>query len=76
MHFLYMVRRVYISARLSPEHWVRVMDLARSEGISGQVALDRVVERGLSGPVAHELRMMSAERVASGIERELREVLR
>lgn len=72
-----MARQVYISARLSPEHWVRILDVARSERLSGHRALSLVVERGLQGSgVVEQMRALSGERLASGVERELKEALR
>lgn len=68
------MRRCSVPCRLSSEHWSRILDLARSEGISGQSALNFVIERGLQGSAAHDLSRLSAERVAIGVERELREV--
>lgn len=70
------MRRVSVPCRLSVEHWSRVLDLARSDGVSGQRALNLVVERGLVGSASHDLSRLSGERVASGVGAELAEVLR
>lgn len=77
LYALYRVmRRVYVPARVSVEHWSKILELARSERVSGQSALNLVVERGLVGAAAHELSRLSAERLGAGVEGELRKVLR
>ena len=69
------MRSCSVPVRLSIDHWCRITELARTTSVSGQVALNSVVERGLRGEAAHELSRLSDER-AGGLDAELRQAHR
>lgn len=53
-----------VPCRLSSELWERIAALAKAERRSGQAQLEVIVERGLEGLAAYELRLLGAERSA------------